>query len=136
MDDAQYPTRGQLERQLSQQIQAWYRTQLGHQPSKVTCQLFDEALAILLEDSLTQPEQLLANNGQEELAEQVRSNLDDVIQPRLKILIEEIIKVGVVEILSDAKLTTGRTGMIAVLAETPKVRNPSSIPKGKLFRKE
>lgn len=135
MDDAQYPTRGQLERQLSQRIQAWYRTQLGHQPSKVTCQLFDDALAILLEDAVTQPEQLLVDNGQEELAEQVRSNLDEVIQPHLKTLIEEVINVKVVEILSDAKLNSGRTGMIAVLSETPQVRNPTAIPKGKPFRK-
>lgn len=33
------PTRGHLERALSQRIQALYRSKLGHQPSKVTCQL-------------------------------------------------------------------------------------------------
>lgn len=123
--DASSLTRGQLERTLSQQIQALYRTQLEHQPSKVTCQIFDEKIAIILEDSITQPEQLLFNTGQEELAEQVRSELDEVIQPQLKALIEQVVGVPVIDLLSDAKLETGRTATIAILAATPQVRNPS-----------
>lgn len=118
-------TRGQLERTLSQQIQALYRTQLEHQPSKVTCQIFDEKIAIILEDSITQPEQLLFNTGQEELAEQVRSELDEAIEPQLKALIEQVVGVAVIDLLSDAKLETGRTATIAILAATPQVRNPS-----------
>jgi uncharacterized protein YbcI len=119
-------TRGQLERTLSQRIQALYRNQLGHQPSKVTCQLFDEKLAILLEDSITQPEQLLVESGQEALAEQVRLDLDKALQPQLKQLIEEIVGVSVVDLLSNATLATGRTGTIAVLAAAPKVRNSAA----------
>ena len=117
------PTRGQLERTLSQRIQALYRTQLGHQPSKVTCQIFDEKIAILLEDSVTKPEQLLAQSGKEELAEQVRSDIDEVIQPQLKALIEEVMGIAVIDLLSDAKLDTGRTGSIAILADKPQIRN-------------
>jgi uncharacterized protein YbcI len=124
-------TRGQLERQLSQEIQAFYRRHLGHQPSKVVCQLFDAKLAIILEDSITNAEQILLEEGKEDLAVKVRSNLDDAIQPELKQLIKNIIKVEVVDILSDATLNTGRTGIIAVLGDTPEVRNPESIPKVK-----
>ncbi len=123
--DASSLTRGQLERTLSQQIQALYRTQLEHQPSKVTCQIFDEKIAIILEDSITQPEQLLFNTGQEKLAEQVRSELDEAIQPQLKALIEQVVGIPVIDLLSDAKLETGRTATIAILAATPQVRNPS-----------
>jgi uncharacterized protein YbcI len=123
------PTRGQLERLLSQRLQALYREQLGHQPSKVTCQLFDEKLAIIVEDSITPPEQILASNGQTELAEKVRSDLDKVMQPLLKTLIEEVLGVGVLDILSDATLETARTGIIAVLDITPEVRNPEAVPK-------
>lgn len=125
------PTRGQLERMLSQGLQALYRDHLGHQPSKVTCQLFDEKLAVIVEDSITQPEQLLANSGQAELAEQVRADLDKAIKPQLKALIEEVLGVSVLDILSDATLETGRTGIIAVLDVTPEVRNPDSVPKVK-----
>ncbi|MBE9167203.1 DUF2294 domain-containing protein [Pleurocapsales cyanobacterium LEGE 06147] len=125
------PTRGQLERQLSQSIQAFYRKQLGHQPSKVTCQLFGEKLAVIMEDSLTNAEQMLAEEGKEDLAEEVRSNLNDAIRPQLKDLIKGILAVDVVDILSDATLATGRVGIIAILEATPQVRNPESIPKNK-----
>ncbi len=119
------PTRGQLERTLSQRIQALYRTQLEHRPSRVSCQIFDEKIAIVLEDSITQPEQLLVNSGQEELAEQVRSELDEALQPQLKSLIEEVVGVAVVDLLSNAKLDTGRTATVVILAKTPQVRDHS-----------
>ena len=124
-------TRGQLERNLSQSLQAFYRRHLGHQPSKVTCQLFDAKLAIILENSITNAEQILIQEGKNDLAKKVRANLDEVTQPKLKQLIEEIMEVKVVDILSDATLDTGRMGIIAVLSETPKVRNPENIPKVK-----
>lgn len=124
-------TRGQLERAISQDIQSLYREQLGHQTSKISCQFFDTKLAIIIEDSITNAEQILLEEGKSDLAEKVRSNLDSAIQPELKKLIEKIAKVRVVDILSDATLNTGRTGIIAVLSETPKVRNPESIPKAK-----
>jgi uncharacterized protein YbcI len=121
--DTSSPTRGQLERTLSQRIQALYRDQLGHQPSQITCQIFEEKIAIILENAITAPEQLLANSGQEELAEQVRTDLEKALEPQVKALIEEVVGVSVIDLLSDAKLDTGRTGTIAVLANAPKVRN-------------
>ncbi|MDJ0726702.1 MAG: DUF2294 domain-containing protein [Prochloraceae cyanobacterium] len=123
------PTRGQLERTLSQRIQAFYKERIGHQPSKVTCQLFDEKLAIILEDSITNAEELLLEEGQKDLAKKVRISLDDAIKPKLITLIEEILEVEVTDLLSDSTLETSRTGTIAVLANTPEVRNPESIPK-------
>jgi uncharacterized protein YbcI len=123
------PTRGQLERLLSQRLQALYRDQLGHQPGKVTCQIFDEKVALIIEDSITPPEQLLADRGQADLAEKVRSELDEAIKPGLKALIEDVLGVSVLDLLSDATLETGRTGIIAVLEVTPEVRNPDAVPK-------
>jgi len=120
------PTSGQLERTLSQKIQAFYRDSLGHQPSKVTCQLFERKLAIIIENSITPAEELLAAKGNEELAEDVRSSLDDVLKPQLRSLIEEIMNVEVVDLLSDATLETGRTGMIAILSNLPQVREPKA----------
>lgn len=123
--DPSSPTRGQLERTLSQRIQALYRTELEHQPSRVTCQIFDEKIAIILEDAITQPEQLLVSSGQEQLAEQVRLELEEALQPQLKALIEEVVGVSVIDLLSDAKLETGRSATIVVLADKPQVRNLS-----------
>lgn len=123
------PTPGQLERTLSQRVQTLYKNQLGHRPGQVTCRLFGEKLIILIEDSITQPELILAQEGQLHLAEEVRSELDDAIKPQLRALVEEVLKVDVVDLLSDATLETGRTGAIVVLAEVPTVRSPASAQK-------
>lgn len=129
MQKENYPTRGQLERTLSQRIQALYRQEIGQQPSKVTCQLFDSKLAIVIENSITPAEKLLAEEGQNELAEQVRSGLEEVTKPRLKVVIEEVLGIKVSDMLSDSTLETNRTGVIAILDDTPNVRNPESVPK-------
>ena len=68
MQDTIQPTRGELERTLSQEVRAFYHAQLGHQPSKVTCEFIGDKIAILIENSITQPEQLLAQRGQQKLA--------------------------------------------------------------------
>jgi uncharacterized protein YbcI len=47
----------------------------------------------------------------------------------LKTLIEEVLGIPVLDLLSDATLETGRTGVIAVLEMTPEVRNPEAVPK-------
>ena len=70
------PTRGKLERTLSQGIQALYRSQLGHPTSQALCNLVDNKLIIVVENGLTQPEKLLAQNGQQDLALQVRTQLE------------------------------------------------------------
>ncbi len=124
-------TRGQLERELSQKIQAFYRSHLGHQPSKVTCQLFSTKLAIIIEDSITNAEQILVDEGKNDLAKKVRSNLDDAIQPELQQLIEEVTKSKVMDMMSDATLETGRTGIIIILNNAPEVRDPENISKTK-----
>lgn len=123
---ANLPTRGQLERSLSQRIQALYRHQLGHRLSTVDCELLETKIAIVLEKSVTQPEQLLVNQGKNELVEQLHAELDEVLQPQLKALIEEVAGVSVIDLLSDVTLETERTGMIAILAEVPKLRDAAS----------
>ena len=122
-------TRGQLERTLSQRIQALYRTQLGQQPSRVQRQIFDGKVVIVLEDSITKTEQVLVASGQEKLAEQVRDDLDKAFNPQLTKLIQDVIGIEVVDILTDATLKTGRTGTIAVLADTPQFRESQATRK-------
>lgn len=129
--DTNRPTRGQLERVVSQRLQALYRETLGHQPGNIICQLFDQTLALVIENSITPPEKLLANNGHLDLAEQVHSDLYKTIKPQIKQLLEDILQVSVIDLLSDATLETGRTGAIAILSATPQVRNPEAIPKAK-----
>jgi uncharacterized protein YbcI len=113
--------RGQLERKLAQRIQALYRTHLEHRLTEVSCQVFDNKVAIILENSVARPVQLLAAQGKQELAEQMRSNLNEVLEPQLKALVEEVVGVEVIDWLSDAKLESGRSGTIAILASQPHV---------------
>ena len=119
------PTKGQLERSLAQRIQALYRNQLGHRLSEVICQIFEQKIMIVLENSITQPEQLLADSGKAELVEEVHASIEQTIEPQLSRLIEEVVGVSVVDLLSDATLQTKRTGMIAVLAGEPLMRDRS-----------
>ncbi|MGF1498263.1 MAG: DUF2294 domain-containing protein [Elainellaceae cyanobacterium] len=119
-------TKGQLERELSQRIQALYRDELEHRPSKVTCQILDREVAVIIEDAITQAEQLLAREGREKLAEEVRSDLGEVIRPKITEIIQEVLQVEVVDFLSDATLDTGRSGFIAVLSDKPQFRESKS----------
>ncbi len=119
-------TRGQLERQLSQKIQALYREHLGHKPSKVICQLADSKLTVIIEDSITQAEKLLAEEGCSKLAEEVRTTLSDAVLQPIQSEMEAILGVSVLDMMVDSTLETGRTGIIAILSDTPQTRSPKS----------
>lgn len=123
------PTIGQLEREISQRIGFLYNTQLGLRPSKVICHCFDKEIVVTLEDSVTLVEQTLVDGNYRKLAEEVRVNLNKIIKPQIKALIEEIIDRNVIDIISNSSLATNRTGIIAILEQSPAVRNPEAIPK-------
>jgi len=124
-------TVGQLERQLSQKIQALYKEKLGHQPTKITCQIFDEKVAIVIENSITPAENLLVETGDNQLAEKVRTNLGEAIDPFIRETIETVLSVSVEDLLSDATIETGRTAILAVLAKTPAAKNIETVAKSK-----
>ncbi|MGB3137910.1 MAG: DUF2294 domain-containing protein [Nodosilinea sp.] len=119
---AQLPTLGQLQRNLTQQFQRLYREKLNHTPGKITCQILDEKLLFIIEDSVTKPEQLLVNEGQAELAEKVRNDLANALRSPIIEMVETILERQVVDILTDATLTTGRTSVVIILSKPPKVR--------------
>lgn len=116
------PTQGQLQRQLSQQFQRLYREQLNHCPGKITCQIIDDKLLLVIEDSVTKPEQLLVEQGESDLAEKVREDLSTALRPQIVELVESTLERQVVDILTDATLATGRTSVVIILAEPPEVR--------------
>ena len=129
------PTCGQLERNLSQSIQKLYSHELEHSPGKVTCQLFSNQLAIVIEDSLTAVEQILAEAKQSDRTiKQLNTTISEVVKTKIKVLIEEILSVEVKDLLFDTTLATKRTGAIATLSQSPSVRNPESIPKNKNYQ--
>ncbi|MBV6622265.1 MAG: DUF2294 domain-containing protein [Rivularia sp. (in: Bacteria)] len=115
-------TVGQLERELSQQIQSFYRNLLGNTPIKVSCHLFANKLVVLAEDSVTAAEKALIEVGKKELAQKFRVNLQQSIKLKLKSLIEDISQVEIAELLSETSLDTGFTGIIVVFSTIPKLR--------------
>jgi uncharacterized protein YbcI len=126
------PTIGQLEREITHRVRSLYNFTLGQRLDKIVCHFFGTELAISLDNSVSKVEQTLLNSGYEVLAEQVRLDLDKLMKPHLKNLIEEVIGNHVLDMMSNTTLTTGHTGIIVMLDDSPNVRNPESIPKVKL----
>ena len=118
-------TRGQIQRALSQKIQKFYKDQIGHSPGRVTCQIIDNTITVIAEDSLTKLEQLLIEGEKDKLTpvrvdvEQVRSDLDTTLRPALIDIIQETLSIEVVDVLSDTTLETGRTAIVTILAKAP-----------------
>lgn len=111
-------TRKQLERSLVKQLQELYLERLDHTTGKVTCQLLNGNLTILIEGSLTQPEQLLLETRkQPKLAAQVRSNLNDIMRPEVISLIEKTLNRKVIDFMIDTTLKTSLTGVIVILSK-------------------
>ncbi|MBD1846863.1 DUF2294 family protein [Cyanobacteria bacterium FACHB-63] len=125
------PTRGQIERTIGQKLQALYRERTGQRPEKVTCQFFDEKLAIVLEQISTPAECFLIEVGQQEIAQLFRSELENQMKAETIALIEEAAAAAVVDVLSSTNLQAGVSALIAILKEPPSVRDPESIPKSK-----
>lgn len=104
-----------VEHQIAQQVQMLYSSDLGHQPGVITCQPFDGKLAIFIENAITQPEQLLIQSGYRELAQQVRSHLNAILEPKIKTLVESTLNVQVNDILTAVQVDTRRLSIIAIL---------------------
>ena len=121
-----YPTAGQLERTISQQVRALYRRQFGHQPSKVECHLMGNKIILSLEDVITPVEKLLIEAQSSNLVIQIRRFIDNTIKPKLQKLIEEISQVNVIKCFYDTEIDSGCAGAIVVLASPPKVRRRSA----------
>ncbi|MGF1459545.1 MAG: DUF2294 domain-containing protein [Leptolyngbyaceae cyanobacterium] len=118
-------TRGQTQRALSQKIQKVYKNQLGHSPGKVACQIVDDKIMLVVEDSLTKVEKFLIQGDKDQAGgvktdvERVRADLDTAVRPLLVEVIEAELSSTVVDILSDTTLETGRTAIVVILGNVP-----------------
>jgi len=115
----------QLEQEIVKSIQDLFGNLLGHQPQQVSCQLVDKTLTVLLEDSITQPEQILVESGKNDLVKQVRSNILVAIESPLRANIEEIVGIPVIDLFADSTLDTRRTSVVAILAAAPNLVEPN-----------
>ncbi|WP_009633918.1 DUF2294 domain-containing protein [Synechocystis sp. PCC 7509] len=115
------PTQEQLEQKLLERIQQVYLKILGHQPQQISCKLLDKNLTVIIEDSVTQPEQLLIDIGKGELAQEVRTNIHLAFEPYLKSTIEEVTSIPLTDLISKSSLDSGRTSIVAILAHAPEL---------------
>ncbi|MGD1857818.1 MAG: DUF2294 domain-containing protein [Leptolyngbyaceae cyanobacterium] len=133
-DKRAFSTVGELERLLSQNIQALCRRCLGQQPTNVLCHLFGQELVIILENSRTLVEQCLSDKGASDLSLEVRQILNQHLKQEINALVESILQVSVRGLLIDTCTGLERTGIIVALSDTPLVRNPNRIPKTPAYK--
>ena len=120
------PTCKQLERNLSQNIRAFYLREINHPPQNITCKLFSRYIAISAEDALTPLEYNLWQSGQKELSIKVRSEINGIIKPKLTSIIEETLDITVEEILSNVTFVGNRMGTLVILTQVPSYRTSKS----------
>ncbi len=128
------PTRGQIERQLTQSIQGFFRDRTGQRPTRAVCQLYDSGLTLVLENTVSPIERTLLAAHQAEFANQIRAKLQEVLKPALKDIIEEAVGTTVISVLIDSDLQSGLASITAVLTSLPAVRDPETIPKAKIAK--
>lgn len=119
MEEQSLPNYSLLEETLSYKIRDLYIKQLGHAPQQVVCNLSDNSLTIVIEHPITPPERILIENHKNKLAEEVSWNLYKALEPQLKVLIEGVVRVSVVDLLGTSSIDSDRTSIIAVLAARP-----------------
>ena len=116
-------TRGEMERSLSQYIQAFYRNQLGCRTRKVSCHILQNKVAIAIENSLTPVEKLLDNHSSSEFTKDLRSRIDAIVKKQLLSGMEDILGVKITDLIIDTTLNHSFTGIVALLTEIPMVRH-------------
>ena len=103
-----------IESILFSRINNIYQQQLEQEIDNISYKLSDSTLVIALEGIITCSEKLLKDNNHLTLAKQVRKEVDSVIQPQIKTVIEDVLRVKVVDFLSDTTVENNVTGVIAV----------------------
>jgi len=123
------PSSGERERILTQAVQSLWHRHLACRPQRVVCQLFSNSVAIIIEDSVTLPEQFLLANNKTATAQMARQAIHKFMKAQLTGLLEQVLDQKVLVVLSDTALTERCTGITAILSAAPAVRNPNAIPK-------
>lgn len=108
----------QLEEILSQQVQIFYGDLLGHFPDKVVARLAEQQVFIVIENAMTQPEQILLASSKVGLAQEVRACLNAIMQPQIKTLIEEIAQSEISSLMMRTHLDRRETNIVAVFTTT------------------
>ena len=117
-------TRGEMERSLSQYIQALYRNQLGCRTGKISYRIIDNKVAIAIENPITPVERLLDKSKDSEFVRDLRDRIDAIVKTELLLGMERTLQVKIVDLTINTTLDNNFTGIVALLYEVPKVRIP------------
>jgi uncharacterized protein YbcI len=121
-----FPTRGEIERSLSQYIQAFYRERLGCKTDRVSCYILKNQVTIAIENSITPVETLLSSSNDDGFRQDLRYRIDAIIKNELHQAIASSLSVSVVALTINTTLERNFTGIVALLAEIPPLRTPKS----------
>lgn len=116
-------TRGEMERNLSQSVQAFYRNQLGCSTEKVSCHILNEQVAIAIRNPITPLESLLSSSIDSQFVQDLRDRIDTIIKQDLIITIEKILGVEVIAMTINTTVNSNLTGIVALLSQKPITRN-------------
>ena len=116
-----------IEQVISQNIYSLLWTQLKHKPSEIHCKLYENQLTVIIKNALTKPEQLLILNGYVEVANEVRKSIEQILEPHLKKIIEEVIGVKISELLFATHPQSDYISLIALMTVKPKVTTNSEM---------
>lgn len=105
-------TLGYFEKTLGRLVGSLYRNNLGKYPQKITCQVIDNKLVIILEDFISNP----AGDFNKE---QVREIFNSVIRPEIQQLVEEFFQVKVLVYLNDFCLENKVEAIVLILSSSP-----------------
>jgi uncharacterized protein YbcI len=120
-----------LETILAERIQSLFINQLGHQPEDVYCRFLDNKLTIIIKNGVTKPEKLLMAAGYEEVVRKARGRIEEILQPQLKKIIEEVANSQVINLLFATHLDTNYVSVIALFTDK---YNITSGEKGQLTK--
>ena len=115
-------TRGEMERNLSQSVQAFYRDRLGCRTDKVSCHIINEQVAIAIHNPITPVEVLLNSYQDASFVRDLRGRIDGIVKDQLCSKMEEITGVQVIALTIDTTLENNLTGIVALLAQKPELR--------------
>ncbi len=121
------PTRGEIERSLSQYVQSFYRNQLGCRTEKVSCYIFGRQVAIAVENSVTPVERLFDNSRDSEFRRDLRDRIDTIVKKELLSGMGTILRVKMIDLTIDTSLDNNFTGIVVLLSESPRVRISKQI---------
>ena len=121
-------TRGEMERNLSQSIQAFYRNQLGCRTEKINCHILNEQVAIAIKNPVTPIETLLNDSTDNQFVQELRDRIDTIIKQDLMTIIEKILGVEVMAMTINTTISNNLTGIVALLSQRPITREVKRNP--------